>query len=149
LIPGFDNYLWSTGDNHSITTFLPGDQGEGLQIVELIVTQNGCTYIAEKPLTVIICNPGINEYGNAPEIIVYPVPASERIYIEIDEYYEVIDYQIIDMYGKTMDKGYFVSTDGKKYKENLVVSDLTDGMYLLVIKGSDFISIEKFMIRRD
>lgn len=146
---GFDNYLWSTGDNDSVTTFLPGELGEGMQIVELIVTQNGCTYIAEKPLTVIICNPGINEYGNAPEIIVYPVPASERIYVEIDEYYNDISYSIIDMFGKVHLEGLISNCEGKNCKDDIIISNLTDGMYLLLLKGSDFISIEKFMVRRD
>ncbi len=45
--------------------------------MELIVTQNGCVYIAEKTLNVIICT-GINEYGNAPGILVYPVPAHNQ-----------------------------------------------------------------------
>jgi len=145
---GFDNYLWSTGDRDPITRFYPGDLGQGLQIVELIVTKNGCAYIAEKPLTVIICNPGINEYGNAPDIIVYPVPASEHIFIEIDQYYQPIGYQITDIFGKIQDEGVLTNCAGNKCKNEILIPRLTDGMYMIILTGPDFISIEKFMVQK-
>ena len=145
--PGFDTYLWWNGSTTNMTTFFPDELGEGIHTINLIITQNGCVYVAEKPLEVIICNPGINEYGDCPEFNIYPVPADDQIYLKSKTPYNKIDYQIIDIFGKTVAKGKLTGFDEKKNIMTIKCTTFENGIYMMILRGENFISIEKFVIQ--
>ncbi len=146
--PDKDSYLWPDGSMEQTWTFLPGDLGLGFQEVEVIVTKSGCVGFGKRLLNVIVCNPGIDEYGNVPDIIIYPNPAKDKLNVEIYEYIGNIHYEITDMIGRRMITGEIISCSEKECSRKLDTSILYQGLYSLIIIGDDFVVNTKFVISK-
>jgi hypothetical protein len=146
--PGFDSYLWWNGTSTNMTSFFPDELGIGFKTIDLIVTQNGCTFIAEKNLEVIVCNPGISENSRNPEFNIYPVPAKTYLHLEFEQLLHRVKYEIVDIFGKVQINGEFNSNADRNLIFRLDVSGLNYGLYLIILKSNNYIFSEKFLISR-
>lgn len=142
----YDTYLWSNGDTGPTTTILPGDLGIGLKEFGIIVTKDGCTGMDDITLNVIVCNPGIHEYYNSPEISIYPNPAKDKIVVFIDGEEKEIKMDVIDIHGNLVYSKILVNTTQKNYSIEIQVGFLNKGIYLIKFHNGNFIKILKLNV---
>ncbi len=105
----------------------------------VIVTQNINCY--SNPSNIISVNNivKIDEFS-FDKIKIYPVPAKDKIFVEINNFNELVDIEIIDLLGKSIYKDSFISSkiiDTKTFKSNL---------YFLKISFKDTILSKKIII---
>ncbi|MDI6832903.1 MAG: T9SS type A sorting domain-containing protein, partial [Bacteroidales bacterium] len=86
----------------------------------VIVTENNCQSLPSNVIT--IDNVSIEHYDNN-DVIVYPIPASDMIYIQTNK--NISELQLIDAIGRVV----IISNDSQ-----LNVSNLSNGVYQLLIK---------------
>lgn len=85
----------------------------------------------------------INEYDNeSVKIIVYPNPANEILQVKINENAVPAQYEIIDPFGRTIQKQFF---QGTTYQVNIGM--LQPGFYLLRIKVKNNALVSKQFIK--
>lgn len=142
----YDTYLWSNGDTGPATTFLPGDLGIGLKEFGIIVTKDGCTGIDDITLNVIVCNPGINEYYNSPQISLFPNPAKDKISVFIDGEEKKIKLDIFDIQGNNVYSELLLNTHQKDYSKEIKIEFLNRGIYLVKFHNENFIRILKLNV---
>ena len=89
----------------------------------------------------IVSTVGIDETSQKQKVIIHPNPASDII--NIDGYEdECIQIEILSSDGKVMKHSTVSST------KNINVSDLREGIYLIIISDDDFTIKKKFVINR-
>ncbi|MDZ7743153.1 MAG: T9SS type A sorting domain-containing protein [Bacteroidota bacterium] len=135
---GYDTYLWSNGSTSQVASFYGADLGIGFKTVSVIVTLDGCINRGERMLDVIVCNPGISEYGNVPGIEVFPNPASEMLQIRIRDYSGKFNIRITDAEGRVKYKEENVALGPQGNKE-LILKSFVAGAYFMNIYNEEFL----------
>ena len=98
----------------------------------------GMTKVEGIILNIIPQEDAVHEYASRQSIEVYPNPASDVLYIN-NLPCETVEYAIFNVLGQKVTTG---STDG-----TISVADLEKGIYLLQIKGENFLETTKFMVK--
>ncbi len=128
LISSYPPILYSnatTGNQwYNLNGAIPGATNQTYQVLEngtyyVIVTENNCQSLPSNSIT--IDNVSINSYDN--NLTVYPIPASDMIYIQTDK--NISEIQLIDALGRVI-----IST----IDYQLNVSNISNGVYQLLIK---------------
>jgi hypothetical protein len=88
---------------------------------------------------------GVEEY-EAPEITLYPNPASENLFMALPLNEEAVQITIMDISGREIIRHPSVRADGSL--QSLNVSALPDGLYMLNIEAEVKIKPQKLMIRK-
>jgi hypothetical protein len=129
---GFDNYLWSTGENTPSIVVDSTGHGIGLSSIWVYVTLNGCVDRDTSNITFILC-PGIPEYDYRKLFSIYPNPASEEIWISLtDKAILPVYLDILDLNGEKMNS---VILGNKTNK--LDISQYSKGIYILKLSSGD------------
>ena len=98
----------------------------------------GMTKVEGIILNIIPQDDAVHEYASRQSIEVYPNPASDVLYIN-NLPCETVEYAIFNVLGQKVTTG---SSDG-----TISVADLEKGIYLLQIKGENFLETTKFMVK--
>ena len=98
----------------------------------------GMTKVEGIILNIIPQEDAVHEYASRQSIEVYPNPASDVLYIN-NIPFETMEYAIFNVLGQKVTTG---SSDGA-----ISVADLEKGIYLLQIKGENFLETTKFMVK--
>ena len=77
-----------------------------------------------------------------PEIIVYPNPASETVYISLPDFAGDLRLNMYDIQGRK------VLSESLMNAEGLNLSPLPEGLYIIVLEGKGFRHTQKLVIRR-
>jgi PKD repeat protein len=129
LISSYPPILYSnatTGNQwYNLNGAIQGATNQTYQVIEngtyyVIVTENNCQSLPSESIT--IDNVSIESYDN-DDVIVYPIPASDMIYIQTNK--NISELLLIDAIGRVV----AISNDSQ-----LNVSDLSNGVYQLLIK---------------
>jgi len=91
-----------------------------MALTMLIVNRNGCQSLPSNVIT--IDNVNIESFNNN-DVIVYPIPANDILYIQTNK--NISELQLIDAIGRVV----IISNDSQ-----LNVSNLSNGVYQLLIK---------------
>jgi hypothetical protein len=161
-IPFFDEWV-SIDDDFYLGFELPQAQGDTLAIftnkVDDVIIGNAWeqtasgvwqTYETSTPgfqvdnaIFPIICQPtGIDNHSLDAEMIIYPIPASEQVYItHLTNQHESFRASIVDMSGR------LVSDITEIHSGSSVnVSHLSPGLYILQLENTSGVSSHKIMI---
>ena len=98
----------------------------------------GWTKIEGIILDIIPKDDAVHELASQQQLEVYPNPVSDVLYIN-NIPFETVEYAIFNVLGQKVTTG---STDG-----TISVADLEKGIYLLQIKGENFLETTKFMVK--
>jgi len=123
------------GDNLAVAWKLPDGTLENP-----IPSQRLAFYTAGS--TVDIDNHAINNN----ELLVYPSPASDKVYVKSNLLGGKIQFAITDISGRTVKSGIIDQTNNETVEIN--VSDLNVGIYILNISNSRALTNSKFIINR-
>ncbi len=137
-IPFTCNYLWSTGSTLNIIGIMANDW------YSVTVTNNlGCTASD----SVFVYRPeGINEIPEINGIKVYPIPAKNKINVEINMKNQgEVTFGLYSMNGKTLKES---NTNGRYLiKQSFDVSDIAPGIYYLRISTGESIQYVKVIVQ--
>lgn len=148
--PGFDAYLWNTGDETSVVD-IPGMMaGVGLHSLLLeVIDSNGCSGRATALLRVINCDttsvPEWKSLNNS--VTVYPNPSNGLFTAEIQwPVQEVLELTLVTLSGQhvTSMRDEVVGTAYFRFDE----IELAPGSYFLIVKGEAGHAVKKVMIGR-
>lgn len=133
----FDSYLWS--DNSTEDSLLVSSAYVGKQTVWLTVTKNGCN--GSDTINIYFdSNVAIRSlipYG----ILMYPNPVADKIRVLLlNGYNDVMTYEIADLSGKIIVKGFLT----EKFNE-IPAEFLRSGLYFITLFQGDNIFREKFV----
>jgi large repetitive protein len=131
-----------TVNGNAATTFNPSALGEGNYTVVYTVTEGSCSASATQVISVIHCEPVTGLDENAGLVfMIYPNPASSFIHIDGDQLSQIKNVSLVDGLGRTV-----LTNDGSLTSIKLDVSNLSNGMYSLIIKGDTFESVNRVQI---
>jgi len=126
--PGMIHYNWSTGDTTQTIIVYAEVHSPGIYFYSVTVTGDyGCSNSDE--VTVLILEPASVEESKYSDIIVFPNPFSETLYLKSNNY---LNAEIIDISGKTHAE--FNINPGINA---LLVNDIPQGFYLLRISDEN------------
>lgn len=113
-----------------------------------VVTQNICGNIKTDTVNVNVSPSAINEntlFSNS--IALYPQPAKDIVNISLNYFYErSIEVRVVDVNGKIVGEGALVVRSGLA---QMLVSDLSDGVYVLELKNSSgLVARKRFVIAK-
>ena len=76
------------------------------------------------------------------EVLIYPNPAKDEVFIEIDDKYDKVQYSVFNIYGKLVQSGKI-----KNNTRSIDISDLVGGTYLLEFKDqkNNKIAVQKII----
>lgn len=117
------SYLWSTGE----TTKNIGGLGEGTYSVT-VTDGNGCT----NSKTFVLGNVSINEPDKKFSVHIYPNPATDKLFVEIENNYGNIraTYTLYSIHGRKVKNADF-KISHSNYKLEIDIEDLKTGFYIL------------------
>jgi hypothetical protein len=136
---GHQSYLWQDASTNQ--TYTVNSAGT----YSVIVTgTNNCQ--TEKSVQVEeIISSVINPDDNTPDISIYPNPASDKIYIEIDAREQ--DDLLIELYnGEGLLMFHFKAEKGDIFKESYDIKRFTQGIYYLKVYNKELNHIRKVII---
>jgi PKD repeat protein len=139
--PGM-NYLWSTGAT-SQTIFVDSTGiGYGTRNFSVNVTNlSGCPTADSIQITFETCT-GMQETQNQPGVVIYPNPATNQLFIEIDGFQHG-SWQLISMEGVILKK----SEVTQEHDRSLVdVREIPGGVYFLKIEKEGQFLVKKIII---
>jgi predicted secreted hydrolase len=84
-----------------------------------------------------------NLYDNVKAFQLYPNPAEEMIFLELNEKHPYSSYQIFDIYGRTLSNQRIRSTN----RIQIGLNSLKKGIYFIGLKSGDDLIISKFLVR--
>ncbi|MBN2521430.1 MAG: T9SS type A sorting domain-containing protein [Bacteroidales bacterium] len=129
----YKSYLWSTGE---ITPTIVAGHGTYTAIV---TAANGCT-IETDPFVFNNDNPDNVIYNKTNDIIVYPNPANDKLYISFPENTYSYHFIIYDLLGNLIFENNMMNSN-----EELDISRLKQGIYLITIRAEEKIYIRKIV----
>ena len=161
-IPFFDE--WVTIDHSFYLGYeLPQTQGDTLAIftnrIESAVVGNGweqdadgnwrtyddgtAGYDVDNAIFPVICQPtGIDNHILSREMIIYPVPATDRVYVSFfNQHPDRFNASVVDLSGRVVSTSREISPDSP-----IDVSGLTPGLYILKLETPDGVLNHKIMI---
>ncbi len=127
-----NSFQWSTGE----TTQVIQVTASGTYTVDL-TDVNGCSYMVEYPIHVIIATEVAVNSKNEEMIRCWPVPAADRLYVSLGNDSKP-NYRILDLTGKVVKSGSLMSS-------GIDVRDLDNGSYILDV---DTRGRQKFVVQR-
>lgn len=130
LTPGSPDGGIYSGPGVMDNTFNPAAAGLGEHLVEYAYTDpNGCS-ASDTSLIVVEMNTGVREMGERLAIRVFPNPAKDYLFVEVEKPALPADYWVLDALGKELMRGRFA--EGTTV---LAVGDLAPGVYFLRWEG--------------
>ena len=115
--PGFSSYQWNTGaSTQTITVTQAGTY-------DVTVSKNGCTLTAQ---SLTVGYPAGISNINANPVKVYPVPSSDKVFIDLNGNSNFIQLQVMDITGRTV-----LSQSIKNKTEQIDIQHLEQGIYVL------------------
>lgn len=121
------------------TTFDPGVANIGNNTIVYTVTENGCSASASQNLPVVLCTIGLDE--NAINLFeIYPNPTNGALSISGENLSEIKSIEVRDELGR------LVKTYDQQNIGQLNISELSNGVYTLIIKGNAFDEIERIQL---
>ena len=138
LTESYNSYKWH--DGKSSPKYSIHKTGE----YSVTVTDNNeCTGEGSIEVTVKDANNIIKSNSNA-EINIYPNPADDKLYILINNYNDLIYIKLINSNGKNIINS---SYSGFELIEGLDISDLEDGIYVLMLNSKNVTKKYKIIIQ--
>jgi hypothetical protein len=131
-------YLWNTG---AITEDVSGLTGGSYDVT--VTDANGCTGTGS---ALVGTGTAVNNIAALRTFNVYPNPASDRIYVELQmERSLEIRLSIVDISGRTVYEMSPETVDSRLYK---ITPDWPSGVYFLKIAAGDDLAVEPLIISR-
>ena len=142
---GYDSYLWFNEAETRMITIQGSELQEGNNLIDVVVTNDGCAGIGEKVVSMEVCNSGLKE-EHFKQFSIFPNPAEHSINIKFNTYEKNIAYAIMNPQGNILQSGKLQSCAGDcTYR--LEIDDLPTGLYYLQIKGENALKNVKFMVK--
>lgn len=148
VTPGYNSYLWSTGEVTNAISLDSSSLGMGTHVVWVTVADSmGCTATDSINVTFQNCV-GIHEFVSEGDITIYPNPTKGLFNLDIkglkDESIQVCIYNfsgqkvVCKDIGRTFQNGYHKTFD---------LSHLPAGVYLLKLTGASINRVERIIIQ--
>jgi hypothetical protein len=138
---GFDKYLWQDNSDKQTLDVDSNGVGVGSKTIWVMVTKDNCSNSDTIVITFKKCG-SVNELGNL-DVKIYPNPAKEKLFIELDRNHTVQQLEMLDMLGK------LVLTKQVEKNSNLLeisVNELSKGSYLLKLTSEEGSWIGKVVV---
>jgi hypothetical protein len=134
-------YAWSNG----ATTSAINNLGSGTYTVT-ISDSNGCSQILTVPL---IVSDADEAYPTLPEVAIWPNPAQDIVYVEIENNTKSIEIQVIDLLGRVVLR----QQNNNQTIQALDVSHLAAGGYFVQLSMTDaigkvYVDTKRIVVRR-
>ncbi|MCD4747373.1 MAG: T9SS type A sorting domain-containing protein, partial [Bacteroidales bacterium] len=140
--PAGGNY---SGTGVTNNWFYPETAGVGTHIITYTYEENGCANSAEETIYVDACT-DIAENDNNRTIEIFPNPNNGNFTLNINiNNNSIIDLKIVNLMSEVIYQKKQIITTGS-FSETINISNYTEGMYYLIIKGDDINYIEKIII---
>lgn len=138
-----DNWHWNFGDGGTSSLQYPSYaySSPGVYTVSLVVENNAGADTLTKENLITISGTNINENTNNNLYTIYPNPVTQTLFIESEEQHTTKTLQLRDSSGKTV-----ISKKGISPQEEIHVSGLSQGLYLLEIITKDQVIHKKIMV---
>jgi len=136
--PGFDTYLWSTGETSYSITITGSDLGIGIHEIWLRADlSNGCSDTDTININVTWAS-DVEENSSGNNITIYPNPASDAIFVITENGNTIDEILLYNMLGEIL------STE---LRTNFIdVSSVPSGIYSLIIKSGNSMPIKKTIV---
>ena len=143
-------YLWATGDTTATLTVGAYGIGYEMQYHYVTVTDNitGCMDTKEiyVEFSIAACV-GIDDFNPLKGIKLFPNPAFDIVQVQSDESINDLWLGLYNVHGVLIENFYLPElTSNNPF--NISVSDLPQGLYVLILRNNDVVSSVKMMIAR-
>lgn len=137
---GHVSYLWSTGETGNLIYIVGADYEIGEHVISVTVTsQNGCYATNQIILTVV---EGLFvDQQQENKVNIFPNPATDKIYVQIDNFDNDQILSIININGQTV-----AEINVQNSVTEIDVSEFASGSYLIVISSREKRSVSKIII---
>ena len=140
------SYQWSTGQTTQSVTLNASDFPVGMQTISVEVTNGaGCMSSADKLVEIRDCT-GIDEFS-AASLEVFPNPGSGIFNLKLDNLgNQTITVKVISITGNIVYQNQH--NVNSTFKQQINLSDASEGIYTVVVEGKDLLINKKVVIRR-
>ena len=138
IASGASTYTWSTNSNSNTIAIMPFNN---TTYTVVGTNASGCTDTVTKTIKTINCTTGINYVGAYNDILVYPNPANNILFVGCKE--KVSQMYITDILGNKI-KQFVMDAE----MVSLDVSSLSNGVYFINTITSNGLSTKKFVMQR-
>ena len=140
-------YLWSNGSTASSVQASTTGVGFDMQSFSVFVanTLTGCENSGEITImfTYAECTYGISDEDQI-SVNVYPIPASENIFVKVKDINHALNYKLCDTQGRIVGEGQFIQ--GAE-TSSINLGSLQQGVYFLMIIDKDALRVVKVVKR--
>lgn len=134
-----------TGMGVSGGTFDPSITGTGTFAIAYNYTDgNGCSSTASDTVTVTICT-GIDNINNNLQINVYPNPFHNQVVVKLNDVQQTLQVRLMDVTGRTVVSQEIAPASGKHTVTLTPNTHLANGIYLLEVKGNNYLQTFRIM----
>jgi hypothetical protein len=139
------SWNWSFGDGQSSTLSNPTHTYAIAGTYTVILTAiNNCGSDYDTLVINVPGPEGIVEYGNDfRNLIVFPIPVSDNVYIEFNANKANADIKLLDLLGNLIYEESLTDLNGK-YIKSINMSGQASGMYFLELKSDNSFIVKKF-----
>jgi hypothetical protein len=143
-------YLWATGDTTATLTVGAYGIGYEMQYHYVTVTDNvtGCMDTKEiyVEFSIAACV-GIDDFNPLKGIKLFPNPAFDIVQVQSDESIHDLWLGLYNVHGVLIENFYLPELSSNN-PFNILVSELPQGLYVLILRNNDVVSSVKMMIAR-
>ncbi|MEI6765933.1 MAG: FG-GAP-like repeat-containing protein [Bacteroidota bacterium] len=129
---GYDSYAWSTGEILNQVTIDSTGFGIGPALIYLTALDSVCSNSDSILITFDPCT-FVSENLFKGEIVFYPNPAEDEIFVEVSNGFETQELLIFDALGRIVKKSLLIGN-----KNRILIDDLTSGTYVMIVSGREF-----------
>ncbi|MFC2138951.1 YCF48-related protein [Bacteroidota bacterium] len=127
----YDSYIWSNGDTTATTTVSFGEY------TAIVTAENGCTI--ETEIFEFKNTPDNIQKASADEILVYPNPANDKLFINYAGFNGLFFIEIYNLQGQQV-----LKSECNKINNEFSVSNFKQGFYIIHVISNDKKLVNKF-----
>lgn len=146
---GFESYNWSTGENTQTINVDSSGIGIGVKTVWVEVTDDKNCVGTDTIKINFTPNPGIEEKYHEVKLFVFPNPTSGFATLEMTQL--PADKYKVEIFSQNGQQVYVkeVTTNQRQEQFQLDLSNMADGIYLLLVRGNNVFLSEKILLNRN